>query len=212
VICWSCEREAGAGLTCPACGALLPPPAPAPDVFAVLGVPRRFALSAAEVEARYKDLSRQVHPDRFAKADPRAQRASLARTVQLNEAWRTVKDPVRRAEALLALHGVTVASENDRSVPPALLMEILELREELGEARLAGDGAKVRAMGAAMQARVDASMAAIAAALDAGGADRLQEAAAALVALRYYRRFLDEVGAHEESEAARAEEAGGHAG
>lgn len=210
MICWSCERDAGPELACGACGAIQPPD-PAADPFAVLGAPRRYDVDLGELEARYKDLSRKVHPDRFAKADPRARRASLQRTVQLNEAWRTLKDPVRRAEAMLALAGVAVAAEKDTAVPPALLMEILELREELGEARLAGDDAKVLRMAQAMRARVGETMAAIAAGLGAGTPEALRDVARLLVALRYDRRFLDEVAAHEESAAARAE-AGSHGG
>jgi molecular chaperone HscB len=200
VICWSCEREPGAGVACAACGALQPPDAAA-DYFAVLGVPRRYDLDVADLERRYKDLSRQLHPDRFAKADPRARRASLARTVQLNEAWRSLKDPVRRAEYLLALAGAAAKGAAPEEVPPALLMETLELREELGEARLAGDDAKVRRMGETMRERVAGAMDTIAAGLGAGAPERLDEVARALVALRYYRRFLDEVAAHEESHA-----------
>jgi len=210
VICWSCERDAGAALACATCGALQPPD-PGADHFTVLGVPRRHDLDVAELEAHYKDLSRKVHPDRFAKADPRARRASLQRTVQLNEAWRTLKDPVRRAEALLALAGVPVAADGDGAVPPALLMEILELREELGEARVAGDDAKVQRMAATMRARVDDAMKGIAAGLAAGTPEALRNVARLLVALRYDRRFLDEVAAHEEAAAARAE-AGSHGG
>jgi len=194
MICWSCEREAGAEVTCASCGALQPPD-PAANHFAVLGIPAAYAVDVASLEARYKDLSRKVHPDRFATGDPRARRASLERTVQLNEAWRTLRDPVRRAEYLLKLAGVTVAADE---VPPALLMETLELREQLGEARMAGDDATVARMGEAMRARADAAMAAVGAGLAAGTAQGRQTAAHELTALRYYRRFLDEVAAHEE--------------
>jgi molecular chaperone HscB len=204
MICWSCEREAGSGPACAPCGALQPPDAAA-DHFAVLGVPARYALDVAALEARFKDLSRKLHPDRFARADPRARRASLARTVQLNEAWRALKDPVRRAEYMLERAGVKVAAGE---VPPALLAEILELREELGEARLADDHAKVRKMAEAMRARAGAAMGAIAAALDAGTPEGLAAAARELVAFRYFRRFLDEVDAHEEAQADRAAGAG----
>jgi molecular chaperone HscB len=197
-------------MVCAICGALQPPD-PRADHFAVLGVARRYDLDLNDVETRYKDLSRKVHPDRFTRADSRARRASLQRTVQLNEAWRTLKDPVRRAEALLALAGVPVAKEGDSAVPPALLMEILELREELGQARAAGDHAKVHRMAASMRARVDETMNGIAAGLAVGTPEGLRDVARLLVALRYDRRFLDEVAAHEEETAARAE-AGSHGG
>jgi len=112
--------------------------------------------------------------------------------VQLNEAWRTLKDPFKRAEYLLALSGVSLAKE----VPPALLMETLELREELSEARAAGDDTRVQAMARAMRARVEAAMHAVAAGLASGDLARV---AAELVALRYYRRFMDEVALHDDA-------------
>jgi len=191
MICWSCERAPGAGITCSHCGAILPPDAKA-DFFAVLGVERRHDLDLADLEGRYRDLSRRLHPDRFAMADPRARRASLQRSVQLNEAWRTLKDPFRRAEYLLSLAGVSLTGE----VPAPLLMETLELREELGDARAAGDDHKVQAMAGAMRARVVAAMRAVADGLAAGDHARV---AAELVALRYYRRFMDEVALHDDA-------------
>ena len=158
----------------------------------MLGVQPRYDLDLADLEDRYRDLSRKLHPDRFAKADPRARRASLQRSVQLNEAWRALKDPFRRAEYLLSLAGVSLSKE----VPAPLLMETLELREELGEARAAGDDRKVQAMAAAMRARVTAAMRAVAEGLAAGDHARV---AAELVALRYYRRFMDEVALHDDA-------------
>jgi molecular chaperone HscB len=217
VICWSCEREAGAGPFCGACQALLPP-AEGVDYFAVLGMPRRYGIDLGEAEAAYQRLSRRLHPDRFATADPRARRASLAHTVQLNEAWRTLKDPVRRAEYLLELAGVDVAGDDQKpragaqretrkvAVPPAFLMEILELHDDFGEARRRGDAVKVAALTDEMRGLAAQAMKSIAEALDTGSAAapegaRLDEAARGLIALRYYRRFLDEAEAHAEDAA-----------
>jgi molecular chaperone HscB len=217
VICWSCEKDAGAAALCAACGAPQPVSTHGvrADHFAVLGVERRYDLDGAALEARYKELSRKLHPDRFAKADPRARRAALQRTVQLNEAWRALKDPLERAEYLLEQGGVKIATDDGGAraggvaASPALLMEILELREELGDARAAKDDAKVARLGAAMRARAAAATARVAAGLTgAASAAALEGVARELVALRYYQRFLDEVVAHEE---AKDEEAKDHA-
>jgi molecular chaperone HscB len=190
VICWSCEKDAGAGgsggITCGSCGALQPPDRAA-DHFAVLGLPPGYAIDVVAAEEAYKRLSRQLHPDRFARADARARRASLERTVQLNDAWRTLRDPVRRAEYLIARAGVKVGTD---AVPPAFLMEIMELREELAAALAARDAANIARMAEAMRDRARRAMAAIAEALDGGQVER---AAQALATLRYYQRFLDEV-------------------
>jgi molecular chaperone HscB len=163
MICWSCQKEAGAGVLCAACAALQPPDDNA-DLFAVLGQPARYAVDLAATEAAYKDRSRQVHPDRYATADPRARRASLARTVQLNLAWRTLKDPVRRAEYMLTRAGIdiggkqpTPGGEEKRTVevaaPPAFLLEILELNDDLAAAKRAGDSVKVAFMAEEMRGR-----------------------------------------------------------
>lgn len=205
MICWSCEKEGGPGPLCAACKAILPPDAGV-DRFAVLGLPRRFDVDLGAAEGAYKDLSRQFHPDRFAKADPRARKASLARTVQINDAWRTVKDPLRRAEYLLELAGYALAGGEKSaemsktrkvSAPPLFLVEIMELRDELAEAQQAGDAVKVAFMSDDMRGRAAAAMKTIGTSIDGGTPENLDEAARALMSLRYYQRFLDEVQTHE---------------
>lgn len=220
MICWSCEREGGGGPFCGACKALLPPDDGA-DHFAVLGLQRGYAMDFPAAEVAYQKLSRQLHPDRFATADPRARRASLGHTVQLNAAWRTLKDPVRRAEYLLELAGVDVASDDQKpgpggergtrkvAAPPAFLLEILEMHDDLGNAQRAGDAVKVAFLTEEMRGRAGEAMKTIASALDTGSNQapaegRLDEAARALIALRYYRRFLDEADAYEERAADRS--------
>jgi len=178
----------------------------------------------AAAEATFRELSRRFHPDRFATADPRARRASLQRSVQLNEAWSTVKDPVRRAEYLLHLHGYEVGAEQGASAPPsgaggerrripvpaALLGEILELREELSEARAVGDDMRVQAMATAVRDRSEQALARAAAAIaharqsEATRDDDLTVAARELISIRYFRRFLEEVALHETGAAAGA--------
>jgi len=205
MICWSCEKEAGDDALCAACAApqLASTHGVRRDHFAVLGVERRYDLDATALEARYKELSRRLHPDRYAKADPRARKAALQRTVELNEAWRALKEPMRRAEYLLELGGVKIATDDGGArsggvaAPPALLMEMLEAREELADARAAGDDAEVARLGEAMRARAARAEAAVAAGLaGASGRDALEAVARELVALRYFGRFLDEVAAH----------------
>jgi molecular chaperone HscB len=206
VICWSCEKEGGGGPLCAACKAILPPDA-GTDRFAVLGLPRKFEVDLGAAESAYKELSRQLHPDRFAKADPRARKAALARTVQLNDAWRTVKDPLRRAEYLLELAGYALAGgeksaemSKTRKVeaPPTFLIEIMELRDELATAQQAGDAVKVAFMSEDIRGRAATAMKTIGASIDGRTPQSLDEAARALMSLRYYQRFLDEVRAHEE--------------
>jgi molecular chaperone HscB len=213
MVCWSCERAAGDGAFCVACQAVQPPPAGG-DHFAALGVPRAFAQDEAALEQRYKELARQVHPDRFVRADPRARKAALARSMATNQAWKTLRDPVRRAEHLLALAGIEVAGEQGTRVaaapvadamagsaaepvrvpvPPTLLAEVMLLREALLDAKVeSGPGSpEVAGLVADVQARRAASLAAVAAGFSATPPD-LAAVTAALVALRYWDRFLSE--------------------
>jgi molecular chaperone HscB len=193
-----------------ACGAVLPADADA-DHFRVLGVERHYAVDLAELERRYKDAARRLHPDRFARADVRARRASMGRTVQLNDAWKTLRDPVRRAEYLLGLAGFEVGGEEgtmkrqgggsagpaDKQklpVPEGLLMEVMELREALLEARAEGDLERVRALADSVRARRSQAMDTVAASFEADPQD-LERATAELVAVRYFDRFLSEVAA-----------------
>ena len=222
VICWSCEKAAGAELFCAQCGAVQPPDAAATH-FQVLGVPGAFDVDLPALELRYKDLTKQLHPDRFARADPRARRASLQRSVQLNQAWKTLRDPVRRAEYLLSLAGIDVGTEEGTQrrgadgvkqklpVPHDLLMEIMDLREGLMEARQADDDARVAELAAEVRGRKQAAMAAVGEALRTAPAD-VDRAARELVGVRYFDRFLDEVEVHEEAraDAGDAPESAGH--
>lgn len=118
------------------------------DYFAFLGLPRRLGIDSAELERRFRSLSRQFHPDFFHNATPAERRASLERSSYLNDAYRTVKHPVGRIEYLLQLEGVAARTpqEQSKQVPPALLEEVFALNEELDEIR------DLRASGTAAEA------------------------------------------------------------
>lgn len=106
----------------------------APDHFSVLGLPRRFALSPDDLEARHLARSRESHPDFHQLASAVEQRASLELTAALNDAFATLSDPFRRADYLLMLEGGPSASEH-KTMPPDFLEEMLELRMEIEELR-----------------------------------------------------------------------------
>lgn len=170
------------------------------DPFAMLGVERRFDLDLKALEKTHRELSRALHPDRFAQAGASERRAVLEKAASVNEAWRTVRDPIKRAEALFQLAGIKVGEDNEPKASPAFLMEVLEEREALSEARAAKDLAKVRAVGEAMTKRAEATQKKLADGFAAGPADRaaVETLVPLLGELRFYRRFLDEVAAIEE--------------
>ena len=208
MICWSCEKNAGEEALCSGCGAIQPANLAATH-FAVLGVPEGYAVDVAALEKRYRELSRQVHPDRFARADARARRASMERSVQLNDAWKTLRDPVKRAEYLLSLAGLEVGGEEGTTrttagggrervpVPQELLVEVMELREGLLDARAEGDLDRIAALTADVRARKERAMAAVEAAFAQSPAD-IGAASRELVAVRYYDRFLEESDSEED--------------
>jgi molecular chaperone HscB len=158
------------------------------DRFAQLGVERRFDLDAGVIEERYRELSRKLHPDRFAKADAKARVLSLQAATALNDAYRMLRDPVKRAEYLLSLEGIEIG-ENE-AVDPELLGEVLELRETLADARSAGDSAGAAVLAGGVRARRDEAMAGVGRLFAEGGS--LEEIKRRLVSIRYFQRFLDE--------------------
>jgi|SRR5579871_557916 len=139
-------RECGGGAPvdahfCPQCSKILSLGRHG-DYFSFFGLPRKLNLDAADLEQRFRDLSRLFHPDYFYNAAPAERRASLERSSYLNDAYRTLKSPVTRAEYLLRLEGLTTTAS---ATPPGLLEEVFALNEELDEIRA------LRAAGAAKE-------------------------------------------------------------
>jgi molecular chaperone HscB len=170
------------------------------DPFETLGVEARFNLDPRSLEQRHRDLSKALHPDRYASAPAAERRLSLGRAIDVNEAFRTLRDPIRRAEALLRRSGVPVGETGEPQAAPALLMEMMEAREELSEAARAKDLGRVGALGEGMRAREKFTLDRLARAFDEAAADpqKAKSALSILGELRYLRRFLDEVSAIEE--------------
>lgn len=102
--------------------------------FELFGVPERFVQERAQLDARWKELQRQAHPDRFAAQGQAAQRVALQWSVRINEAYQRLKDPLKRAAYLCELRGAPIDAENNTAMPAAFLMEQMEWREALEEA------------------------------------------------------------------------------
>lgn len=112
------------------------------DYFAFMGLPRKLRLDPADLEQRFRALSRQFHPDYFYNATPEERRASLERSSYLNDAYRTLKQPATRIEYLLSVEGMDRRRDGrdpeapaSNQPPPALLEEVFALNEELDEVR-----------------------------------------------------------------------------
>jgi molecular chaperone HscB len=111
--------------------------APGKNHFELFGLPVTFDVDVDDLAARYREVQRSVHPDRFASASDQDRRLSLQMTALINEAFQTLKDPVRRGRYLLSLRGVDLGDETDTAMDPAFLMEQMELREQLDDVRQA---------------------------------------------------------------------------
>jgi molecular chaperone HscB len=107
------------------------------DYFIFFGLPRRLNVDLQDLERRFRELSRQFHPDYFYNASPAERLASLERSAYLNDAYRALRNPIARTEHLLAIEGLPSARSEEASskVPPALLEEVFALNEELDEIR-----------------------------------------------------------------------------
>jgi molecular chaperone HscB len=154
----------------------------------LLGLPAQFDLDAQRIEQAFFDRSKELHPDRFASAPAAERVAALSRSRALNDAYKQVKKPVARAEYLLARAGITIA-DNERIADAAFLMEILELREELAEARAAKQTALVEKLCADMTARRKRVVDSLSALFEANDLAAIKDQ---LIVLRYLDRYLEE--------------------
>lgn len=116
------------------------------DYFALFGLERRYRIDAKALDEAYRSLQSTVHPDRFVNADETGRRLSMQSSAQVNEAYRTMRDPVERAQYLLSLQGIDAPAETENALPFEFLEEQLERREAVEQARAAGDDAKLEAL------------------------------------------------------------------
>jgi molecular chaperone HscB len=130
--CPSCGRQQEPSLICAECGS---PLAASLDCFSALGMPRRLTIDLDALERRYHELSRKIHPDRFASKGPKVRDASLRATATLTRSYRTLRDPVARGLYWLELNGEKLA-ENNKRVPPELAELVFEVQEQLAEMQL----------------------------------------------------------------------------
>jgi len=158
------------------------------DDFALFGLPRRFALDREEIDARWKALQAQVHPDRFTAQGAAAQRVAMQWAVRVNEAQRRLRDPLQRAAQLCELLCSAVGAQTNNAMPVEFLMQQMTWREALDEAV---DAEAVEAIGTELEAARGQRLHALQVALDdhANGAS----AAAELRALMFIERFGQEI-------------------
>ena len=110
--------------------------------YELLGIPRSLNLSLDDLQSRYYELSRELHPDRFMRKPESERQRALDLSSTLNDAYRTLKDPIRRAEYVLSQEGFDIGEQRSKDVPPELLEEVFELNMALEEMRGGDDSAR----------------------------------------------------------------------
>ena len=107
------------------------------DYFSLFQLPQTFRQDTSSLDNRFREVQAQVHPDKFVQAGDAERRLSLQWATRANEAYQTLKKPLARAQYLLSLGGHDVEGENNNAMPPEFLMEQMEWREAVAEARIA---------------------------------------------------------------------------
>ena len=158
--------------------------------FELFDVPARFEQDRAQLDARWKTLQREAHPDRFAAEGAAAQRVAMQWSVRINEAYQRLKDPLKRAAYLCELRGAPVQAENNTAMPAAFLMQQMEWRENLDDTESAQGLEALADEVSAEQRRVQQELARL--------LDEVQDpllAVGQVRALMFIERFTQEVNA-----------------
>lgn len=134
--CWQCGSADAGSLFCRYCNSLQEP---IPDYYAFFGMPRKLSVNADDLQTRFYSMSRLLHPDRFTRRSEQEKRYSLEASSILNDAYRVLRDPIRRAEYVLKQAGYEIGEQRSKDVPPELLEEVFELNMALDELRMGDD-------------------------------------------------------------------------
>jgi molecular chaperone HscB len=157
--------------------------------FELFGLPPRFVVDAAALDRAYREIQSRVHPDKFVHAADTERRLSMQRATQVNEAYRTLKDPLARARYLLGLHGVDIQSETNTAMPAEFLVQQIEWREAVEEA--AGQSDSLDALALRLQNEMKQLYGELERSLDAAGH---AQAAATVRKLMFLERLREEIG------------------
>ncbi len=156
--------------------------------FELFGLPVQYAQDRAAIDTRWKELQREVHPDRFAAQGAAAQRIAMQWSVRINEAYQRLKDPLKRAAYLCELRGAPINAESNTAMPAAFLMEQMTWREALDDA---ATGADLDVLDAQLRQARNDTLAQVGQLLDEQG--NAAAAAQQVRALMFIERFAHDV-------------------
>lgn len=160
--------------------------------FALFDLPENFTIDATALDAAYHAVQNQVHPDKFSTASDAEKRVAMQWATRANEAYLTLKNPLKRAAYLCEVHGVDLQTESNTAMPMAFLMQQMEWREALDDARAARDDVALDTLDGALRKDRDLQIAQVATSLDA---QDFATAALGVRKLMFIEKFGDEVAA-----------------
>lgn len=158
--------------------------------FDLFHLPARFTLDMGALDAAYRDVQGQVHPDRFVNATDAEKRVAMQWATRANEAYQTLKNPQKRARYLCEMNGVDLQTESNTAMPMDFLMQQMEWREALGEARAAKDVVGLDALDDQVKRERKTRLELVGRELDAGD---FAQAAQGVRALMFLDKFGEEV-------------------
>jgi len=158
--------------------------------FELFQLPQKFAVDAAALDAAYRDVQARVHPDKYVNASDAEKRVAMQWATRANEAYQTLKNPQKRAQYLCELNGVDLQIESNTAMPMAFLMQQMEWREELAEARAGKDADALDDLDGQLRRERKSRLAQIEQQLDAGD---FHAAAQGVRALMFLEKFGEEV-------------------
>jgi len=166
--------------------------------FELFGLPVGFVLDTRALAERYRELQRAVHPDRFASASDQEQRLALQQATRVNEAYETLRNPLRRAQYLLQLRGIDSDGETATTRDAGFLMQQMELREALAGVRDAADPeAELDALMREIRQMIDKEVAQLAVQFEAATPDALNEARETVSRMQFLNKLYNEAEALE---------------
>jgi molecular chaperone HscB len=158
--------------------------------FELFHLPQQFTVDGGALDSAYRDVQGQVHPDKFVNATDAEKRVAMQWATRANEAYQTLKNPQKRAQYLCELNGVDLQTESNTAMPMAFLMQQMEWREELGDARAGKDMAALESLDGQLRSERKARLLAVGQLLDAND---YEQAAQGVRALMFLEKFGDEV-------------------
>ena len=162
--------------------------------YSCLGIEQKLALDTVELQKRFYEKSREWHPDRFARAPTTAQQEALEKTALLNDAFRTLRDPLARAEYVLKAHGFDIGEQGTKNVPPELLEEVFELNMALEDKSDRATLERFQQDFRGMLQAIDGELGGLYAGWDSGGGiEKLRQVRGVLNRRRYIQNLLKTV-------------------